>query len=284
MTGRAGPVVVRQLWRYPVKSMGGEPLDAVDVGRYGLAGDRHWAVVDVGTGLALTARRVPELLFASARLAPDGGVAIDLPTGATVTGAAGDGDETLSAWLGRPVRLVEAQPGDRGTYEIAVDAAGAYLTAPDAEGPWSGRWQQWSGPAGVFHDSSRTRVSIIDEADLEGADVRRFRPNVLVAGTDGADALVGGLLRHETLVLNVLKRIDRCVIVTRAQPDLPRDVEVLRRIVHARDGYLAVGAHVREPGHLEVGTTLTVEPRPEAAPAEPQPPSPQPTERRGAGA
>ena len=53
---------VTGLWRYPVKSMQGEARSRAAVGPVGIVGDRQWAVVDLETGLALTARRQPELL------------------------------------------------------------------------------------------------------------------------------------------------------------------------------------------------------------------------------
>jgi uncharacterized protein YcbX len=59
---------VTRLWRYPVKSMQGEPLREAIVGERGIEGDRQWALVALGTGKALTARREPQLLYASARL------------------------------------------------------------------------------------------------------------------------------------------------------------------------------------------------------------------------
>ena len=62
---------VTALWRYPVKSMQGEPLAAADIGPRGIVGDRGWAVVDTETGLALTARRQPELLYARAAVHND---------------------------------------------------------------------------------------------------------------------------------------------------------------------------------------------------------------------
>src|SRR5205085_9894970 len=55
------------LWRFPVKSMGGEPLERAEVGELGITGDRQWGVLAVETGKVLTARREPKLLFASAR-------------------------------------------------------------------------------------------------------------------------------------------------------------------------------------------------------------------------
>ncbi len=95
------PVVrVTELWRYPVKSLQGERLDVVSVGSDGLEGDRRFSIYDLATGFGLTARRVPELLFASARLLDDDGVEITLPDGSLARD-----DEALSNWLGRRVEL-----------------------------------------------------------------------------------------------------------------------------------------------------------------------------------
>ena len=58
---------VLELWRYPVKSLLGERLESVRVTENGFEGDRRFAIYDLETGFGLTARRVPELLFASAR-------------------------------------------------------------------------------------------------------------------------------------------------------------------------------------------------------------------------
>ena len=59
---------VLELWRYPVKSLQGERLDLADLDAAGIEGDRRWALFDLGTGLGLTARRVPDLLFAAVAL------------------------------------------------------------------------------------------------------------------------------------------------------------------------------------------------------------------------
>ena len=106
---------VTGLWRYPVKSMQGEPLNAAAIGPVGIVGDRQWAMFDVATGLHLTARRQPELLFAAAALVGDD-VVITLPDGTETTD-----DGALSAWLGHDVTLRRAGPSTHGTYEIALD-------------------------------------------------------------------------------------------------------------------------------------------------------------------
>src|SRR5215475_13282360 len=67
---------VAGLWRYPVKSMAGEELDAVEVSWHGLAGDRRWAFIRGGqerNGFPwLTIRQRPEMVHYRPRFAePD---------------------------------------------------------------------------------------------------------------------------------------------------------------------------------------------------------------------
>ncbi len=98
---------VVSVWRYPVKSMQGEPLETADVSELGIAGDRQWALVDTSTGLALTARRVPELLFATPRLVDADHVEVELPDG-TVTA---DDGPCRTGWTARCTS--PAPPGAR---------------------------------------------------------------------------------------------------------------------------------------------------------------------------
>ena len=51
---------VRELWRYPVKSLGGESLAAARVSKQGLVGDRVWAFVDAGSAREVKRREFPE--------------------------------------------------------------------------------------------------------------------------------------------------------------------------------------------------------------------------------
>jgi hypothetical protein len=236
-------VQVAELWRYPVKSLQGERLTTVDVGPEGLAGDRQWALFDVATGYGLTARRVPDLLFLSGRLRADGHVEVVVPDG-TVT----SDDAVLSEWLGRSVALRAAAdaPGER-LYENPneVGAAGEY------------DWDAFPGARGAFHDSSRTRVSLVSTGTLGTWDRRRFRANVVLDGA-GEDALVGRRVGLGGAVLDVVKQVDRCVMVTRPQPGgIGRDNGVLKTIHRERDGCLAIGALVARTGTVAVGDELT---------------------------
>ena len=234
---------VAELWRYPVKSLQGEPLTSTEVGPEGLAGDRQWALFDVTTGFGLTARRVPDLLFLTGRLRPDGSAEVGMPDGSITSD-----DAVLSDWLGRPVALRAAAdaPGER-RYENPheVGEAGEY------------DWDAFTGARGAFHDSSRTRVSLVSTGTLGTWDRRRFRANVVLEGA-GEDALVGRRVRLGGAELDVVKQVGRCVMVTRPQPGgIGRDNGVLKTIHRERDGHLAIGALVARAGTVAVGDELT---------------------------
>lgn len=237
---------VLELWRFPVKSMQGERLEQAEVSALGLAGDRQWALVDLDTGLTLTARRVPELLYGSARLVTEATVEIELPDGTITTD-----DEALSAWLGRRVSLRRAGAESTGTYEIALDF----------EREDTADWVQWDGPAGTFHDSTRTRVSMLSTATMGAWDRRRFRANVILdAPAAGAeDALADHQVTVGGVVLDVVGPIERCVMTTRPQPGaIGRDLDVLRTISRERQNMLGVAAMVVEPGRITAGDPLAV--------------------------
>ena len=239
-----------ELWRYPIKSLGGERLAASEVTDLGLVGDRSWGIEDAATGNILTGRREAALLLAEGRLTAAGRAEVHLDGRVLTT------DDELSDWLGRPVRLRRADAGSGGTFESLVD---------NLDEEHSG-WKSWTGPAGAFHDSKRTRVSLISTATLAGQDPRRFRANVVLGrddsavGTDGVeDGWVGQTLVLGDVTLDVRKRIDRCVMVTRPQPGLARNLDVLKRINAERDGLAAIGALVTRPGRITVGDVITPE-------------------------
>lgn len=227
---------VAELWRYPVKSLGGEQLDATPIGEHGIPGDRAYGILDVATGKVLTARREPGMLFASASW-HDGDVEI------VVDGEVLANDKDLSEWLRRPVRLVRAG-SEGGVYENPVDFE------QEAD------WVSWQGPGQAWHDSARSRVSLVSRSTLGDWELRRFRANVLLEDGDGEDGLVGHEIQLGTAILEVKKQIDRCVMVTRPQPGVPADLDVLRTIHRERDSFLAIGALVVATGHVAVGDRL----------------------------
>lgn len=248
---------VFEIWRYPIKSIGGERLDTANVTQLGVEGDRRWGVRDVATGNILTARRTPQLLMATASVV-DGLPVVTTADGEVMNGSLVDMSSALSDWLGQQVELVAAAD-EGGTFENPMNVE----TETD--------WVSWTGPAHAFHDSTRTRISLVSAATLAGrgptgSDVRRFRINlVLETGGDmggvagGEDALVGEQVRvGESVVLDVTKQIDRCIMVTRAQPGLAADLEVLKRVIRERDNMLGIGSLVAAGGSVSVGDRVVV--------------------------
>jgi len=233
-------VRVQEIWRFPVKSMQGERLEAAEVEPQGLLGDRAFALFDTETGLGLTARRVPQLLFAAAAYRNDGAVTITLPDGTTA-----DDDRALSHWLGRPVTLrAAAEPGER-VFENPSDFE------HDAV------WEPFRGATGAFHDSGRAHITLLSLATIADWPLRRFRANVVLDGS-GEDALVRSRVGLGDAELEVRMRITRCVMVTRPQPEgvdgpIEKDLDVLRTIHRERDSCLAIGATVAMPGRFAVG-------------------------------
>ncbi|HEY0815980.1 MAG TPA: MOSC N-terminal beta barrel domain-containing protein [Pseudonocardia sp.] len=233
---------VLELWRFPVKSLQGEQVGVAQFGAQGIEFDRRYAIFDAATGYGLTARRVPEMLFASARTSADGGVEITLPDGVVAAD-----DAALSEWLGRPVML-------RSTEEVAERR---YENPDDIETESKASWGSFAGAYGAFHDTQGATVTVLSTESMRGAATRRFRANIVVEG-QGEDALVGQAVRVGGATLAITIPIARCVMVTRAQPgDIDVDREVLRRIHREFGGNLAVGGSVTGPGVARIGDDLT---------------------------
>lgn len=232
---------VLELWRYPVKSLQGERLPAAELGPLGIAGDREWALFDGDSGVGLTARRVPELLFAAGRRRDDGGVEVVLPDGTVTTD-----DAVLSDWLGRPVEL-----------RAAADVTGSpRYEAPDDQEELIAGWHEWEGAEGAFHDNPFFRLSLVSTGTIGTWDRRRFRANVLLEGS-GEERLAGRRVRLGAAELAVVTAIPRCVMVTRAQAGgIARDNTVLKTLHRERDGLLAIGAGVVRPGAVRPGDDL----------------------------
>ena len=233
---------VSEIWRYPIKSVGGERVSVATVTELGVLGDRSWGIFDVDTGTVLTARRTPELLFASAALT-GADVAITLPDGTVISSANETCNQQLSSWLNRKVELLAAGE-EGGTYEVPLDFEN------------DENWVSWQGPGGAWHDSKASRVSLVSRDTMCDWDQRRFRANVILDGS-GEDGLVGAHVSLGTTELAVMKPIDRCVIVTRPQPGLDRDLDVLRTINAERATTLSVGALVVTEGTISQGDAVT---------------------------
>lgn len=245
---------VGSLWRYPVKSMMGEELNATAVGEHGLLGDRVYAVVDRTDGKVATAknpRKWPTLFDFRATLIrpPQAGartppVRISLPDGSTVSSEQSDLNQILSKALNRDVTLDTTERGhlDTSSSSSRPRTANAEEYWPDMEGlDHRDTVTDFALPEGTFFDCAV--VHLLTTATLDRLrelypqgrfEVRRFRPNVVMKPASGEKAFVEDAWIGYTLALGDEVRVSvtghcgRCVMTTLPQGDLPRDPGILR--------------------------------------------------------
>lgn len=242
------------LWRYPVKSLQGEPCEALELTPEGVVGDRLLGVLDVAAGTILSAKRDGRLLEGQAGWRA-GQVRVRVP-GDPVEHAPGAAlDDAVSGWLGLPARVVAAPSHGVGTFESHEDAwddASALV--------------RWEGIAGSFVDESHLHLVTTGDLDrLAGErpelqwDARRFRPNAVVEAP--AEWLaVGSQLRLGSATVEVMKGCTRCAMTTRPQPGgLASEPDVLRHVRSAHGNVVGVRARVARPGRLGQDDAVEVE-------------------------
>ncbi len=231
------------LFRYPVKSMAGESLAATDLGWHGLAGDRRLGfrrVGDRGGFPWLQATRLPQLIrYAPLRRAP----------------AADDGPPTH-------VRTPRGEELALFGPELAAEVGRLHGSPVE----------MMHLDRGIFDEAS---VSVITSATVDEIarlaaqppDVRRFRPNLLIASPHPLpfeeDDWLGGVLSFgapAAAAICVTNRDERCTLVN-LEPGTARTTpEVLRAIVRVRDNRVGVYAAVTRRGRLAVGQPVYYEP------------------------
>ena len=178
---------VREIWRYPVKSMAGERLDRASVGALGLWGDRGWAIRDEATGEIHNAKRHPILMQCVATycappregVIPD--VEIVLPGGARVTSDSPNVADRLSELIRRRVTLQRQQPAtDRSFYRRRNP--GSRLAGRLARYRLGRRFLQWAmfrgRTAAELRESfgREAEESLPDFADVPGAVFEFYTP------------------------------------------------------------------------------------------------------------
>ncbi len=103
---------VREIWRYPVKGMAGESLDASQLGTQGLDGDRVWAVRDNARQEIQSCKFRPELLLCSARIdaTSQGAVEIIFPDGSVMDGSKEESHTRVSQLIGHASTIEALRP------------------------------------------------------------------------------------------------------------------------------------------------------------------------------
>jgi len=226
---------IAALYRYPVKSMAGEPLEAIEVGWNGFAGDRRWAFIRGGlvrSGFPwLTIRENPSMWKYEPYF-----VEIDNPDHSVTLVRTPSGEEMditdpeLAAELGHDSTLIRQ---DRGVFDAF--------------------------PLSLISLQTIRALSATVGSDLEP---RRFRPNIVIDATDGGDApedeWVGDTITIGAIKMRVDKRDKRCVMINVDPVTTQRDASVLRAVAQERNACLGVYGTIVSKGRITIGDEVSV--------------------------
>jgi hypothetical protein len=231
---------IEAIFRYPVKSMAGERLDAATLGWHGLDGDRRLAFrrLDDRSGFPwLTASKLPELLLYAPQRSGDaaeGGLPayIRTPDGEELPVFAAELATEVGRRYGAPVQMMQLNQG-------IFDEASISVIALDT-------------------------VREIGRLAGLSLDVRRFRPNVVVRLLRPApfqeDEWLGGVLSFgvadDAPTITVTMRDARCSMVNLDPDSVTRAPEVLRAVVRANQNNAGIYGAVTRIGQLAVGQTI----------------------------
>ncbi|PBC70193.1 hypothetical protein BX265_7589 [Streptomyces sp. TLI_235] len=229
--------VVERIWRYPVKSTGGERLQQVPVDARGLLGDRLFAVRDaegkIGSGKNTRRfRRMPGLLHLRSRYLEH----LDRPELLDPHGtAAPDPTAYIRGYLGRE------------DVEVAREGAVSHFDQL---------------PLSVL--TTATLDWVRSAAPDVPVDERRFRPNLLVRTPPGTPPFVedqwfGRRARiGDTLHVDFQRSSERCAMTNAAQQDLPHSPLILRAIAAEHNNRLDALATTATPGTLRLGDAVVL--------------------------
>jgi uncharacterized protein YcbX len=235
---------VEALFRYPVKSMRGELREVAELGWHGLDGDRRLSfrrLDDRGGFPWLTATKLPELiLFVPQQRGP--AVGGNLPT---------------------HVRTPEGEELAVFGQELATEVGRRH--GSPVEMMYLNR--------GIFDEASismitSSTVGEIGRLAAQRPDVRRFRPNILIASLRSVpfeeDEWVGGVLSfgetNETAAIGITNRDERCAMVNLDPGSARPAAEMLKTIVQVRDNKAGVYGTITRRGRLAVGQPVFFEP------------------------
>ncbi len=229
--------VVKSLHRWPVKSMGGEPVPAFALDVHGVAGDRAHVLYDVHQGhpRQLTARQAPRLLAWQASYGEwDGDVGAAPPA----TLVAPDG--TAFAWddpalpaaladdLGRPVELRSVPTGRPDLLESLLLTTQATHDAVEGE-------------LGVPLDQRRWRTNVHLELDADAFAEEAWEGRTVTIGEAS---------------FTLLHPCVRCAIPTRDPDTQEKFAPLLRHLTREHGGLFGMNARAHGPARIAVGDAV----------------------------
>lgn len=275
---------VLELHRYPVKSMMGESITAVEITDNGFKGDRILALRDEVRGGIRGAKKIPQLMTFSARteetVRPS--ARITAPSGETLLSTATEINDWLSAELGHPVSLWPLLPaaqlehyrrGAPDSDDMEQELRALFGRLPQEPLPDLSLFAEvleFESPPGTYFDafplnllSRQSLMSIAATNATQQFDSRRFRPNILIDLPDIAHpypetTLTGQQLRIGDSIIEFVGACPRCSMTTHGFADLPKDTGIMRTLVEQTEGNLGCYAKVIQPGTIRCNDAISL--------------------------
>jgi uncharacterized protein YcbX len=238
--------VVKELYRFPVKSMRGEALENAHGYWHGLDGDRRYAFVrsDNYSGFPwLTGRELPQLLQYTPRYTRPDDVAespleVKLPDGRTLSIDAPELNQELALAYGKPVNLIKIGRGAFDSQVISVMSTASVAALGEAIGT--------AVTGGTPVSPLRFRQNIIIEPfDDQPFVEERWLDSSLVFGSvpDG-------------LRLRLNRRIQRCVMINIDPETSEKEPTMLKTVAQTRQSCAGVYGSTERPGMIHVGDVV----------------------------
>lgn len=261
---------VAALYRYPVKSLAGEALEEVAVDARGPRRDRHWMVVDAD-GRFVTQRAFPRMCLVSAALAEDDALTLSAPgmaplqvaaPGEDVEAARADvvvwddqvsasptdplADAWLTEFLGTQCRLVHLRPDSRRQVDPAFADPGDQVGFADGYS---------------FLLISQASLDDLSERVGKPVEMRRFRPNIEIAGCGPFAEDGWQRIRIGTMEFRVVKPCTRCTVPAVDPRTGERDGSVTRTLAsyRRRDRAIVFGQNLIHEGEGRLAVGMDVE-------------------------
>lgn len=270
---------IKSIWRYPIKSIGGESLTESLLSQHGVLGDRNYALHD-GKSIC-SAKKYAQLMGFSARYnsEPDGikTPQVTLEIGDTAVSSEDPNlEELLSRELGTKITLDKLKPKDnleyyrRSTQNQPIEEIRSILGLEEGEAfpdfsEFPDSSLEFSTPPGTFFDAYPILVLTSNSLDrlqqaTKGAviDERRFRPNLVIDADELEADFIEEQWRDRLLdigdaIIKLTLPCPRCVMTTVAFHDLGKAPQIMRALVKENHHKLGIYGQVIKPGKIHTG-------------------------------